>query len=58
MSPGWVSVWCVLLGLQGVDPAKQGRAEQHGSMSKRTQAVMDLQPAPVPLAATALLLWG
>lgn len=58
MSPGWVSVWCVLLRLQGVVPAKQGGAEQRGNMSKDTQAVVDSQPAPVPLAATAPLLWG
>ncbi|KAK4821180.1 hypothetical protein QYF61_014667 [Mycteria americana] len=32
--------------------------EQHGSVSKDTEAVVDLQPAPVPLAATAPLLWG
>lgn len=58
MSPGWVSVWCVLLRLQGAVPAKQGGAEQCGNVSKDTKAVRDLQPAPVPLAATAPLLWG
>lgn len=52
MSPGWDSVWFVLLRLQGAIPAKQGGAEQHGNVSKDTQA------AAVPLVATAPLLWG
>lgn len=52
MSPGWVSLWCVLLRLQGAIPAKQRGAEQHSNESK------DTQTAAVPLVATAPLLWG
>lgn len=39
-------------------PCQAGVAEQCGNVSKDTQAVIDLQRAPVPLAATAPLLWG